>query len=160
MHLQKVRRRKPRSEKEYASLEDRFYALLKKPAEAILMSTEFSYNVFLHNTENFVNENSERVLSYIDMMKKKNNPKFFIPSDNLIRETHIGHRIAFVLNNGTILIDDDGNKSAVHIVETKRAMLALVKRTHRVAEVRKWPGYIERILHNDGYTERVAEYLR
>ena len=159
MYMQKVKRRKPRSEKEYASLEDRFYAVLKKPAEAILLSTEFSYNVFFHDTENFVNESSERVLTYIKMMKEKNNPKFFMPSDSLIKETHIGHRIGFVLTNGTILIDDDGNKSAVHIVETRKAMLALVKRTHRVNEVRQWPGYLKRILHIDGYAERVAEYL-
>lgn len=158
MYMQKMKRR-PRTEKEYASLEDRFYALIAKPAEAILLSTEFDYNVFFHDTEDFVNESSKRVFSYIQMMRKKNNPKFFMPSDDLIRETHIGHRIGFVLKNGTILIDDDGNKSAVHVVETRRAMLALVKRTHRVAEVRKWPGYIERILHIDGYAKRVAEYL-
>tara|TARA_B100001059_G_scaffold52822_3_gene46739 strand:- start:221 stop:700 length:480 start_codon:yes stop_codon:yes gene_type:complete len=159
MHLQKVRNRRPKSEREYASLEDRFYALIKKPAEAILMSTEFSYNVFFHDTEDFVNAGSKRVFKYIKMMKQKNNPKFFMPSDKMIKETHIGHRIAFLLTNGTILIDDDSNKSAVHIVETRRAMLALVKRTHRVAEVKEWPGYLKRILHNDGYTERVAEYL-
>lgn len=152
-------KRRPRTEQEYASLEDRFYALIKKPAEAILMSTEFSYNVFLHDTEDFVNSGSKRVFEYIEMMKKKNDPKFFMPSDHLIKETHIGHRIGFILTNGTILIDDDGNKSAVHIVETRRAMLALVKRTHRVAEVRKWPGYLKRIIHVDGYAERVAEYL-
>ena len=152
-------KRRPRTEKEYASLEDRFYALISKPAEAILLSTEFKYNVFFHKTEEFVNEGDTRVLNYVQMIRMKNNPKFFMPSDELIRETHIGHRIAFVLKNGTILIDDDGNKSAVHIVGTKRAMLALVKRTHRVAEVRKWPGYIERILHINGYTNRVAQYL-
>ena len=82
-----------------------------------------------------------------------------MPSDALIRETHIGHRIAFMLKNGTILVDDDGNKSAVHVVETRRAMRALVKRTHRVAEVREWPGYVERILHIKGYTDRVAKHL-
>ena len=158
MHLQKVRRR-PRTEHEYASLEDRFYALVAKPAEAILLSTEFNYNVFFHDTEDFVNASSQRAFSYIEMMKQKKNPKFFMPSDSLIKETHIGHRIAFVLTNGKILIDDDGNKSAVHVVETKRAMLALVKRTHRVKEVRQWPGYMQRILHKNGYTQRIAEYL-
>lgn len=160
MYLQKMmKKRRPRSEQEYASLEDRFYALVAKPAEAILLSTEFDYNVFFHDTKDFVNASSQRVFKYINMMKQKNNPKFFMPSDGIIKETHIGHRIAFVLNNGTILIDDDGKKSAVHVVETKRAMRALVKRTHRVAEVREWPGYVERILHIDGYTERVAKHL-
>ena len=159
MYLQKVKKRRPRNELEYASLEDRFYALIKKPAEAILMSTEFSYNVFFHDTEDFVNAGSKRVFEYINMMKQKNNPKFFMPSDDLIKETHIGHRIAFVLTSGTILIDDDGNKSAVHVVETRRAMLALVKKTHRVNEVRNWPGYVQRILHIKGYTKRVAEYI-
>ena len=157
--MQKIKNRRPRNESEYASLEDRFYALIAKPAQAILLNTEFNYNVFFHETEDFINASSERIFKYISMMKQKNNPKFFIPSDKMIKETHIGHRIAFVLTNGTIIIDDDGNKSAVHIVETRRAMLALVKRTHRVAEVKKWPGYIERILHIDGYTKRVAEYL-
>lgn len=158
MHLQKVKRR-PRTEKEYVSLEDRFYALVAKPAKAILLNTDFKYNVFFHKTEEYINESSNRVSSYVDMMKQKNNPKFFMPSDSLIKETHIGHRIGFVLTNGTIIVDDDGNKSAVHIVETRRAMLALVKRTHRVDEVNKWPGYVQRILHKSGYTERVAEYL-
>jgi len=159
MYLQKVKKRRPRNEREYASLEDRFYAIVKRPAEAILLSTEFDYNIFFHDTEDFVHESSKRVFKYIEMMKQKNNPKFFMPSNSLIKETHIGHRIGFILKNGTILIDDDGNKSAVHIVETRRAMLALVKRTHRVAEVREWPGYLNRILHIDGYTERVAGYL-
>ena len=158
MYMQKMKRR-PRTEKEYASLEDRFYALIAKPAQAILMKTEFDYNVFFHDTEDFVHEGSKRVFEYIKLMKEKNNQKFFMPSDDLIKETHIGHRIGFVLTNGTILIDDDGNKSAVHVVETRRAMLALVKRTHRVNEVREWPGYLKRILHIDGYAERVAEYL-
>jgi hypothetical protein len=158
MHLQKMKKR-PRSEKEYASLEDRFYALVAKPAEAILLSTEFSYNVFFHNTEEFVKEGNKRVFDYVKMMKQKNNPKFFMPCNSLIKETHIGHRIGFILTNGTILIDDDGKKSAVHVVETRRAMRALVKRTHRVAEVREWPGYIERILHTNGYTDRVAKHL-
>lgn len=157
--MQKIKKRRPKTEQDYASLEDRFYALIAKPAEAILLSTEFKYNVFFHHTEDFVNASSQRMFKYIKMMKQKNNPKFFMPSDILIKETHIGHRIGFILKNGTIIIDDDGNKSAVHVVETRRAMLALVKRTHRVAEVRKWPGYIERILHIDGYTKRVAEYL-
>jgi hypothetical protein len=90
MHLQKVRRR-PRTEHEYASLEDRFYALVAKPAEAILLSTEFNYNVFFHDTEDFVNASSQRA--------------------------------------------------------------------YRVKEVRQWPGYMQRILHKNGYTQRIAEYL-
>ena len=159
MYLQKVRRHKPRTEREYASLEDRFYSLVSKPAEAILLSTEFAYNVFFHETEEYINTGNKRLLKYIETMKQKNNPKFFMPSDGIIKETHIGHRIAFVLNNGTILIDDDGKKSAVHVVETRRAMRALVKRTHRVSEVKEWPGYIERILHTNGYTDRVAKHL-
>ena len=157
--MQKIKKRRPKREQDYASLEDRFYALISKPAEAILLSTEFSYNVFFHKTEEYVNEGNERVFNYVQMMRIKNNPKFFMPHDSLIKETHVGHRIGFILKNGTILIDDDGNKSAVHVVKTRRAMLALVKRTHRVAEVRKWPGYKIRILHIDGYTKRVAEYL-
>jgi hypothetical protein len=134
MYLQKVKRRRPKTEKQFASLEDRFYALVAKPAEAILLNTEFTYNVFFHETEEYVNTGNKRLLKYIEMMKQKNNPKFFMPCNSLIKETHIGHRIGFILTNGTILIDDDGKKSAVHVVETRRAMRALVKRTHRVAE--------------------------
>ena len=157
MHLQKVRR--PKTEQDYASLEDRFYALMTRPAEAILLSTEMTYNVFFHKTEEYVNAGSERVLRYIKKLKSKANPKFFIPADKLVKETHIGYRIAFVLKNGTILIDDDGNKSAVHVVKTRRAMMALVKRTHRVSEVKKWPGYVQRIQHSNGYTSHVERYI-
>lgn len=152
-------KKRPKTEQDYASLEDRFYALVAKPAEAVLLNTEFEYNVFFHATEEYVNTGNKRLLKYIEMMKQKNNPKFFMPRNSLIKETHIGHRIGFILTNGTILIDDDGKKSAVHVVETRRAMRALVKRTHRVSEVREWPGYVERILHIKGYTDRVAKHL-
>jgi hypothetical protein len=154
-----MKTRRPRTEREYVSLEEKFYAAVTKPARTILLNTNFNYNVFFHNIEEYMNPSSKRMFQYLKMMKNETNPKFFMPCDSSIKETHIGYRIGFVLNNGNIIIDDDGCKSAVHIVKTRKAMKALIKCTHRVAEVKEWEGYVSRILHKEGYAERVAEYL-
>ncbi len=154
-----MKTRRPRTEAEYVSLEEKFYAAVTKPARTILLNTNFNYNVFFHNVEEYINPSSKRMFQYLKMMKRETHPKFFMPSDSIIKETHIGFRIGFILNNGNILVDDDGCKSAVHVVKTRKAMNALIKRTHRVSEVKEWEGYITRILHKEGYTKRVAEYL-
>lgn len=163
--------RRPKSEKDFALLESKFYANTPKPVAKSAWEVFATFTVGLRGRSieiEFVEEGELHGLTPNGSRVTRREAQLFVsdlvftPPAEMIKKVVVCRptsRVAYYLHNGLQVVDDMRQELAVHIMRDELLALNLVQRFITVRNAKRDCDYVARVPHKDLWKQKVMEVI-